>query len=140
MKYQTFRGGSFNNFKLRQQRTVWMKFRNGWDRNFAMYYRLEKAYRNYMVIFWANFTRLNNLLIILNISIFFLSGLVLKGYFYTFYSIGCFSAVAIITILPVNYISRLWFYLLNLLIEIIGIYFLVASVVYWVRAGAQLGV
>jgi len=103
-----------------------------------MYYRLDEAYRNYMVVFWANFTRLNNLLIILNISIFFLSGLVSKGYFYTFYSIGCFSTVAIITILPFHFIGRLWFYLLNLLIEIVGIYFLVASIVYWVHAGAQL--
>ncbi len=104
-----------------------------------MYYRLDESFRNNMVILWANFTRLNNLLIILNISIFFLSGLVSKGYFYTFYSISCFSVVAIITILPVHFIGRLWFYLLNLLIEIVGIYFLVASIVFWVRAGAQLG-
>ena len=140
MRYQTFRGGSLNNFKLKQQRTVLVNFRNRWTRNFAIYYRLDESFRNNMVILWANFSRLNNLLIILNISIFFLSGLVSKGYFYTFYSISCFSVVAFITILPVNFISRLWFYLLNLLIEIVGIYFLVASIVYWVRAGAKLGI
>ena len=70
---------------------------------------------------------------------FFLSGLVAQGYFYTFYSIGCFTIVAILTILPVTFIGRLWFYLLNLVIEFVGIYFLVASIVFWVRAGGQLG-
>jgi len=104
-----------------------------------MYDTLNESYRDHMVIFWANLTRLNNLLIILNISVFFLSGLVSKGYFYTFYSIGCFSIVAFLTILPVTLIERLWYYLFNFLIELVGIYFLVASIVYWVRAGAQLG-
>lgn len=105
----------------------------------SMYFRIDESFRNYMVIFWANLSRLNNLLIILNITMFFLSGLIAQGYFYTFYSIGCFAFVAILMILPVPFIGRLWFYLLNLLIEFVGIYFLVASIIYWVRAGGQLG-
>ena len=104
-----------------------------------MYFRIDESFKNYMVIFWANLSRLNNLLIILNITMFFLSGLIAQGYFYTFYSIGCFTFVAILMILPVSFIGRLWFYLLNLLIEFVGIYFLVASIIYWVRAGGQLG-
>jgi len=104
-----------------------------------MYFRIDESFKNYMVIFWANLSRLNNLLIILNITMFFLSGLIAQGYFYTFYSIGCFAFVAILMILPVPFIGRLWFYLLNLLIEFVGIYFLVASIIYWVRAGGQLG-
>jgi len=102
-----------------------------------MYSKLEESYRNYLVVYWANLSRLNNLLIIINISMFFLTGLVSKGYFYTFYSIGCFSIVAILTIIPSPQLSRLWFYLFNLVVEFVGIYFLVASVVYWVRNGAQ---
>ena len=102
-----------------------------------MYFKIDESFKNYMVIFWANLSRLNNLLIILNITMFFLSGLIAQGYFYTFYSIGCFAFVAILTILPVPFISRLWFYLLNLIVEFIGIYFLVASIIYWVRAGGQ---
>ena len=100
-----------------------------------MFSRIDESYRNHMVIFWANLSRLNNLSIILNISMFFLSGLVAQGYFYTFFSIGCFAVVAILTILPVPFIGRLWFYLLNLLIEFAGLYFLIASIVYWVRVG-----
>ena len=104
-----------------------------------MYFRIDESFRNYMVIFWANLSRLNNLLIIVNITMFFLTGLIAQGYFYTFYSIGCFAFVAILMILPVPFIGRLWFYLLNLLIEFVGIYFLLASIIYWVRAGGQLG-
>lgn len=98
-----------------------------------MYSRFDEFYRNYMVTIWANLSRLNNLLIILNISIFFLSGLVAQGYFYTFFSISCFAVVAILMILPTPALGRLWYYLLCLLIELVGLYFLVASIVYWVR-------
>ena len=105
----------------------------------GMYFRIDEFFRNYMVIFWANLSRTNNLLIIVNITMFFLSGLVSQGYFFTFYSIGCFTFVTILTILPIPFIDRLWFYLLNLLIEFIGIYFLVASIVYWVQTGGQVG-
>ncbi len=102
-----------------------------------MNFRIEEFFRDYRVILWANLTRLNNLLIIVNISMFFLSGLVAEGYYFTFYAIGCFAFVAILSILHVPLIGRLWFYMLNLLIEFVGIYFLVASIIYWVQAGGQ---
>lgn len=105
----------------------------------SIYLKIETSFEKHMVIFWANMARLNNLLIILNITLFFLTGLVAQGYTYTFISIGCFAIVAVLTILPVPFVNRLWFYLLNLTVELIGIYFLVASVIYWVRTGAQVG-
>jgi len=104
-----------------------------------MYFQIKESFRDNVVIFWGNLSRLNNLLIIVNITMFFLSGLVAQGYFYTFYSISCFALVAILIILPIPFVSRLWFYLLNLLIEFVGIYFLIASIIYWVRAGGQIG-
>ena len=102
-----------------------------------MYSKTETSYEKYMVIYWANLSRLNNLMIILNISMFFLSGLVSRGYYYTYYSIGCCFLVAILAIIPLSLINRLWFYLVNLLIEFVGIYFLTASIIYWVRNGAH---
>lgn len=104
-----------------------------------LYCRLEGSFKEHLAVFWANLTRLNNLLIILNISMFFLTGLVSKGYFFTFFSIGCFSIVAMLTIVPVAQIERLWYYLLALFLEFAGMYFLVASVVYWVTNGARPG-
>jgi hypothetical protein len=105
-----------------------------------MYSTMETSYQKYMVIYWANLSRINNLMIVLNISMFFLSGLVSKGYYYTFYSIGCCFIVAILTIIPSWYIRRLWFYLVNLMIEFVGIYFLTASIIYWVRTGTRTSV
>ena len=102
-----------------------------------MYHNIKVSYKNYMVIYWANLIRFNNLMIILNISMFFLSGLVARGYYYTFYSIGCCFLVAVLAIVPLTHISRLWFYLFNVLIEFVGIYFLTASITYWVRNGAH---
>lgn len=105
-----------------------------------MYSKIEMSYEKYMVIYWANLCRINNLLIILNISMFFLSGLVSRGYYYTFYSIGCCFLVTILAIIPLSFIHRLWFYLVNLLVEFVGIYFLAASITYWVRSGAHTSV
>ncbi len=102
-----------------------------------MYLKLAKAFEQHKIILWANLNRVNNLMIILNISIFFLTGLVARGYFFTFFSIGCFGIVAVLTIMPVSFIGRLWYYLFNLLIELVGLYFLLASIIYWVNTGAQ---
>ena len=49
--------------------------------------RYHLAFVNDHVLLWGNLSRLNGLLIILNISMFFLTGLVAQGYYYTFYSL-----------------------------------------------------
>ena len=104
-----------------------------------MYSKIEQNYLEHIAVFWANLSRLNNLMIILNISMFFLSGLVSTGYYYTFYSTGCCFAVAVLTIVPLRSIAKLWFYLSNVALELVGIYFLATSIVYWVRNGASVG-
>jgi hypothetical protein len=45
--------------------------------------------------YWSNLSRINNLLVIMNISLFFLTGLVANGYFYTCYSLACLGAVGL---------------------------------------------
>lgn len=105
-----------------------------------MYSKTEMSCEKYMVIDWANLSRLNNLMIILNISMFFLSGLVSRGYYDTFYSIGCCFLLAILAIIPLSFINRRLFYLVKLLIEFVGIYYLTASIIYWVKNGAHASV
>ena len=85
------------------------------------------------VVFWNNLARLNNLLVIMNISMFFLTGLVTKGYYYTFFSLTSLCIVAIGTIVPTGFIRRLGYYTVFFVLELTGLYFLVASLVYWVR-------
>jgi hypothetical protein len=52
----------------------------------SRYSSLESVFDADHVIFWSNLSRLNNLMAFVNISMFFLTGLVAKGYFHIFYS------------------------------------------------------
>ena len=88
------------------------------------------------VIFWSHLSRLNNLLVVMNISMFFLTGLVTKGYFYTFYSLICLGIVGVGILVPTILIRRLWYYWIFMAVELSGLYFLVASVLYWVENGS----
>ena len=82
---------------------------------------------------WANLSRMNNLLIILNISLFFLTELVTKqNYYFTFYSLLFLGLVSLGLLLPLGLLNRLWYYLIFLTLEIFGIYFFVTSVWYWI--------
>ena len=83
--------------------------------------------------YWASLSRSNNLLIILNITLFFLTELVTKeNYYFTFYSLLFLGLVSLGTLLPLGLLNRLWYYLVFLIFEFIGIYFFVTSVWYWV--------
>lgn len=100
------------------------------------YLRLESIFAADHVNYWSHLSRLNNLMVIMNISIFFLTGLVAKGYFYTFYSLICLIIVGVAALFPTALIRRLWYYWTFLAIELFGLYYLAASVVYWVRNGS----
>ncbi|WP_373500569.1 hypothetical protein [Desulfococcus sp.] len=78
---------------------------------------------------------MNNLLVVMNISMFFLTGLVAKGYFYTFYSLGCLGFVAVGQIIPTPWTRSLRYFGIYLIIELAAGYFLVASIIYWVQNG-----
>jgi hypothetical protein len=99
------------------------------------YSRLEDVFDADHVIFWSNLSRLNNLMVILNISMFFLTGLIAKGYYFTFYSLVCLCGVGVGILIPTTLIRRLWYYRLFLIVELIGLYFLLTSLIYWVKNG-----
>ena len=99
------------------------------------YTRLDRAFDADHANYWSNLSRLNNLLVIMNISMFFLTGLVAKGYFYTCYSLICLGIVGVGVLVPTNLIRRLWYYWAFFLIELLGLYYLVASVHYWIEHG-----
>jgi hypothetical protein len=88
------------------------------------------------VLFWTNLSRLNGVLVILNISMFFLTGLVTRGYYYTFYSLACLSVVALGMVIPTVLVRTILYYWSFLIFEAVGIYFFVASIVYWLRHGS----
>jgi hypothetical protein len=102
----------------------------------AHHSRLESVFDADHVNYWSNLSRLNNLMAIVNISVLFLTGLVAKGYFYTFYSLICLGVVGVAALVPTALIRRLWYYWIFLIVELIGLYYLVVSVVYWVQNGS----
>lgn len=97
--------------------------------------RRKHTFHEEHVLYWSNLSRLNNLLIIINISMFFLTGLVARGYYYTYYSLMGLGLVALGLLIPTSRVRCLGYYLAFLLIELVSCYFLIASIVYWVRNG-----
>lgn len=101
----------------------------------TFYSRAGKNYFDHLVVYWGHLSRINNLLVIMNISMFFLTGLVTQGYYYTFISLLFLGIVGIGMLIPTRLIEKLWYYLVYLIFEIIGLYFLLSSILYWVRTG-----
>jgi hypothetical protein len=94
---------------------------------------LQRDFKNNYGTYWNNLSRLTNMLIISNFSLFFLTELVTRDrYYYTHLSLGFLLIVHIILILPLGLLNRIWFYSLCLLLEFGSIYFFVVSIWYWV--------
>ena len=99
--------------------------------------RLEKRLAAHADCHWAHLSRINNLLIVLNISMFFLTDLVIRqGYYYTYYSLLFLSLTAKGPLFGFGLLNRLWYYLTCILSEMAGSYFLISSDWYWVRTNS----
>lgn len=73
-------------------------------------------------------------LIILNISLFFLTALVTRqGYFYTYFSPAALLVVEMGLLVPVGPVDKLWYDAFYLGWEGVALYFLVSSVWYGVQ-------
>jgi hypothetical protein len=94
---------------------------------------LSNLFEQQMATYWANLSRTNNLFVILNISFFFVTELVTKeGYYYTYYSLFLLLIVQMGLLLPLGLLNRLWYYCIYLMFEILAIYYVIASVWFWV--------
>jgi len=94
---------------------------------------LQTHFEKYHNIYWMNLSRFTALLIILNISLFFVTELVTRqGYYYTYFSLLALLVVEFALLVPVGLVDKLWYYGICLVAEIIALYFLVSSVWFWV--------
>lgn len=84
------------------------------------------------VLFWSNLSRMNGLLIILNISMFFLTGLVNQGYYYTCFSLAGLALVGVVLLIPTKLVQSVYYYSFILFVELIALYFFLSSIVFWV--------
>ncbi len=97
------------------------------------YSRTEEFYRSELTLFCGNLSRLNGLVAVMNISLFFLTGLVARGYYFTYISLICVALVGIGLIVPTLRLKDLWYYCIFLLIECVAVLFLISSIVHMVR-------
>jgi hypothetical protein len=105
--------------------------------NTNAYRQLENLFTSHADSHWAHLSRFNNLLIILNISLFFLTDLVIRqGYYDTYYSLLFLLLTAMGPLIGFGLLNRLWYYLIFVLSETAGSYFLVVSAWYWVRTNS----
>lgn len=99
---------------------------------------LQFDFNEKYVTYWNNLSRLTNMLIISNFSLFFLTELVTRDrYYYTHLSLAFLFIVHVALILPLGLLQRLWFYGLCVLLEFIAIYFFLVSIWYWVVTNIQ---
>ena len=101
--------------------------------------RISQDFAAHYGTYWANLARLNNLLIILNISLFFVTELVTQGYYYTFFSLLLSGVVYVGLLIPVGRTGRVGYYLFFVACEAGAVYFVVASVWYWIYANKMGG-
>lgn len=106
-----------------------------------MWWKIPQVYKSrseqfakQMGIYWESLSHVTSLLIILNISLFFVTELVTtKGYYYTYFSLFALLLVELGLLLPLGLLNRLWYYCIFLFAELIAIYFLVSSVWFWIQ-------
>jgi hypothetical protein len=99
---------------------------------------LNRQFEKHMNLYWMNLSRFSQLLIILNISLFFLTELVTRhGYFYTYFSLAALLVVAFGLLVPVGLAHKLWYYAFYLFWEVVALYFLISSIWYWVRVNGS---
>ncbi len=85
-------------------------------------------------ILWPNLSRATSLLVVLNTSLFFLSGAVqCQGYYWPIYSLGLLGIVEVVLLLPLGLNRQLWFYLVVLAAWLLAGWFLVGSILFWLR-------
>ncbi|MBW1893321.1 MAG: hypothetical protein JRF40_05960 [Deltaproteobacteria bacterium] len=94
---------------------------------------LNEKFESQSAIYWGNMSRFTNLLTILNLSLFFISELVIThGYYYTYYSLLCLGIVHLGLLIPFGLFNRLWYYCIVMVFEAVAIHFFVISVWYWI--------
>ncbi len=99
-----------------------------------MWSHCDRCFHEQYAVLWPNLSRVLSLLVVLNISLFFLNGAVTRGgYYYPVISLAVLAAAELLTLLPLGWQARLGFYLLVLGLCFVAAWFLGSSIVYWMH-------
>lgn len=94
--------------------------------------RCAACFRDQHGVLWPALSRTINLLAMLNVSLFFLTGAITReGYRYPLYSLALLGVAALLTLMPLGLHHRLWFYLCALLLCGASAWLFGASILYW---------
>ncbi len=97
----------------------------------------QECFGEQSAVLWPNLSRAASLLVILNTSLFFLTGAVQSGgYYWPIYSLGLLGIVEVLLLLPLGLNRRLWFYLVAVSLWSLAGWFLVGSILFWLRTAS----
>ncbi|MDP3851708.1 MAG: hypothetical protein Q8Q59_14480 [Luteolibacter sp.] len=96
--------------------------------------RCQDCFREQHIVLWPALSRSVNLLAILNVSLFFLTGAVRTGgYWFPLVSLALLALASLLILLPLGFHDRLGYYLLNVALCVAAGWLLGASIVYWLN-------
>lgn len=96
--------------------------------------RCHDCFRQQHAVLWPALSRTINLLAILNVSLFFLTGAVRSdGYWFPLVSLALLALAGLLILLPLGFHDRLSYYLLNVALCVAAGWLLGASIVYWLN-------
>jgi hypothetical protein len=99
-----------------------------------LWQRCDRCFREQSIYLWPHLSRAINLLVMVNISLFFLTGAVTKqGYYFPLVSLGLLALGVLLILLPLGLQDRLAFYFSVLGICLAAGWFLGASIMYWLQ-------
>ncbi|MEQ2005365.1 MAG: hypothetical protein ABMA26_01105 [Limisphaerales bacterium] len=98
--------------------------------------RCEACFLEQNSILWPHLSRTINLLVIVNVSLFFLTGAVTRqGYYFPLIALCLLAAANFLILLPLGLQARLPFYSLVMILCLLAAWFLGASILYWLKHG-----
>ena len=91
----------------------------------------DRCFHEQYAVLWPTLSRVLNLIAILNVSLFFLTGAVTRGgYYYPVISLAVLAVAELLILLPFGWQARLGFYFAVLGLCLVAAWFLGSSIIY----------
>jgi hypothetical protein len=103
----------------------------------AVWNRCDRCFHEQNVFLWPHLSRAIGLMVVLNTSLFFLTGAVTHGgYYYPVIALVLLAIAKFLILLPLGFQARLPFYMIVLGLWIAAGWLLGASIFHWLRQAA----
>lgn len=97
----------------------------------------DRCFHEQNIFLWPHLSRAIGLMVVLNTSLFFLTGAVTHGgYYYPIIALVLLAIAKLLILLPLGFQARLPFYMIVLALWIAAAWLLGASLIHWLRQAA----